>query len=194
DPAPRLGAPARSSWVAASSPSMVTSGRRSGGPRATPRAAPSASGLTTVPAPERLGGGGLPTTHPGGCPGLGGTSSCALSSRLMTYDEIVRGLREPAYELHNEGRRVRAGLNTEQDTASIIGRYAWLYSDEALAVVGEPVDEAGRRVRAALLQGIVDRRTAAHEDRLSTFFATATAPVGGEQVPFFTAQAMLAKE
>jgi hypothetical protein len=112
----------------------------------------------------------------------------------MTYDEIVRGLRESTYELHNEGRRVRAGLKTEQDTASIIERYAWLYSDEALDVVGEPADEAGRRVRAALLQGIVERRTAAQEDRLSTFYATATAPVGGERVPFFTAQALLAKE
>src|SRR2546430_12600594 len=76
----------------------------------------------------------------------------------MTYDDIVRGLRDSTRELHDEGRLVRAGLKTEQDTAAIVERYAWLYSHEALDVVGEPADEAGRRVRAAVLQGLVDRR------------------------------------
>jgi len=70
----------------------------------------------------------------------------------MTYDEIVQGLRDSNYELQNEGRRVAAGLKTEQDTAGIIERYAWLYAEESLDAVGEPVDEERRRVRAALLQ------------------------------------------
>jgi hypothetical protein len=112
----------------------------------------------------------------------------------MTYDEIVRGLRDSTYELQNEGRLVRAGLKTEQDTASIIERYAWLYSEGALAAIGEPADESHKRVRAALLQGIIERRTAAQEDRLSTFYATALASVGDENVPFYTAQAELAGE
>jgi len=112
----------------------------------------------------------------------------------MTYDEIVQGLRDSTYELENEGRLVRAGLKTEQDTAGIIERYAWLYSEEALAVVGRPADEAQKRVRAAVLQGIVGRRTASQEDRLTTFYAQATAPVLGEQVPFHTAQAHLVTE
>jgi hypothetical protein len=112
----------------------------------------------------------------------------------MTYDEIVQGLRDSTYELENEGRLVRAGLKTGQDTAGIIERYAWLYSDQALAVVGDPADEAQKRVRAALLQGIIGRRTAAQEDRLTTFYAEASAPVGDEQVPFYTAQAQLVTE
>ena len=112
----------------------------------------------------------------------------------MTDDEIVQGLRDSTYELENEGRLVRAGLKTEQDTASIIERYAWLYSAEALAVVDRPADESQKRVRAAILQGIVGRRTAPQEDRLTTFYAQATAPVRGEQMPFHTAQAQLVTE
>src|SRR5215471_987944 len=112
----------------------------------------------------------------------------------MTYDEIVQGLRDSTYELENEGRLVRAGLKTEQDTAAIIERYAWLYSADALAVVSEPADEAQKRVRAALLQGIIWRRTAPQEDRLTTFYAEASAPVGEEQMPFYTAQAQLVTE
>jgi hypothetical protein len=112
----------------------------------------------------------------------------------MTYDQIVQGLRDSAYELQNEGRLVRAGLKTEQDTASIVERYAWLYSDEALDAVGEPVDEERKRVRSALMQGIVERQTAAQQDRLSTLYANALAPVGDDRVPFYTAQAQLARE
>ena len=112
----------------------------------------------------------------------------------MTYDEIVQGLRNSTYELENEGRLVRAGLKTEQDTAGIIERYAWLYSEDALAVVDRPADEGQKRVRAALLQGIVWRRTASQEDRLTTFYTGATAPVRDEQVPFHTAQAQLVTE
>jgi hypothetical protein len=112
----------------------------------------------------------------------------------MTYDRIVQGLRDSTCELQNEGRLVRAGLKTEQDTASIAERYAWLYSDEALDAVGEPVDEERKRVRAALLQGIVEHRTAAQQDRLSTFYANAVVEAGGERVPFYTAQAELVRE
>jgi len=112
----------------------------------------------------------------------------------MTYDQIVQGLRDSRSELENEGRLVWAGLKTEQDTASIVERYAWLYSDEALDAVGEPADEEGRRVRRALLAGIVERRTAAAQDRLNTHYATAEAVVGDERVPFYTAQALLASE
>ena len=112
----------------------------------------------------------------------------------MTYDQIVQGLRDSTYELQNEGRLVRAGLKTEQDTASIVERYAWLYSDEALDAVGEPAGEEGRHVRSALLQGIVERRTARQQDRLTTFYASAQVPVGDDLVPFFTAQAQLATE
>src|SRR5215472_10535440 len=107
----------------------------------------------------------------------------------MTYEEIVQGLRDSTYALENEGRLVRAGLKTEQDTASIVARYEWLYSESALAVVGNPADEAQKRVRAALLQGIVGRRTAPQEDRLTTFYTRANARVRDEQVPFYTAQA-----
>src|SRR5215469_10650001 len=102
----------------------------------------------------------------------------------MTYDEIVQGLRDSTYELENEGRLVRAGLKTEQDTAAIIERYAWLYSGDALEVIGKPADEAQKRVWAAILQGIVGRRTAHQEDRLITFYTQAAAPVLGEKVPF----------
>jgi hypothetical protein len=112
----------------------------------------------------------------------------------MTYDEIVQGLRDSTYELQNEGRAVRAGLKAEQDTAGIMVGYAWLYSEETLDAVGEPVDEERGRVRAAIMQGIIERRAAADEDRLSTFYANATVAAGGERVPFYTAQSQLATE
>src|SRR5215831_7835692 len=112
----------------------------------------------------------------------------------MTYDRIVQGLRDCNYELQNEGRLVRAGLKTEQDTASIVERYAWLYSDEALDAAGEPVGEERKRVRAAILQGIVERRTAARRDRLETFYANAEAAVGDERLPFYTAHSQLVSE
>src|SRR5215831_10729618 len=99
----------------------------------------------------------------------------------MTYDQIVRGLRDSNYELQNEGRLVQAGLKTDQDTASIVERYGWLYADETLDAVGEPVSEEQRRVRDAVLHGIIERRTAAQHDRLSTFYAKALAPVGDER-------------
>jgi hypothetical protein len=114
--------------------------------------------------------------------------------QFMTYDEIVQGLRDSTYELQNEGRLVRAGLKVQQDTVSIIERYAWLYSNEALDIVREPRDEAGRRVRAAIAQGIIERRTAPQQDRLATFYANAKARVGDEEIPFFTAQAQLVRE
>src|SRR5215472_2862772 len=112
----------------------------------------------------------------------------------MTYDEIVQGLRDSTYELENEGRLVRAGLKTKQDTASIVARYEWLYSENSLAVVDSPTGEVQKRVRAALLQGIIGRRTAAHEDRLTTFYAEASARAGDERFPFYTAQAQLVTE
>lgn len=112
----------------------------------------------------------------------------------MTYDQIVQGLRDSTCELQTECRLVRAGLKAGQDTASIVERYAWLYSDEALDAVGEPEDEERRRVRHALLEGIVDRRTAPQQDRLSTHYASAMAVVGDDRVPFYTAQAQLATE
>jgi len=112
----------------------------------------------------------------------------------MTYDEIVQGLRDSTYELENEGRLVRAGLKTKQDTASIVARYEWLYSENSLAVVDSPTGEVQKRVRAALLQGIIGRRTAAHEDRLTTFYAEASARAGDERFPYYTAQAQLVTE
>jgi len=112
----------------------------------------------------------------------------------MTYEEIVRGLRDSTCELENEGRLVRSGLKTKQDTAGIVARYDWLYSEDALAVVGGPAGEAQKRVRAALLQGIVGRRTASQEDRVTTFYTEATARLRDGGVPFYTAQAQLVTE
>jgi hypothetical protein len=112
----------------------------------------------------------------------------------VTYEEIVRGLRESNHELQNEGRQVRAGLKAEQDTAAIIERYAWLYSEESLAAVDPTAGEEQKRVRATILYGIVERRTAAHEDRLTTFYTSANAEVDGDQVPFYSAVAGMARE
>ena len=112
----------------------------------------------------------------------------------MTYEEIVRGLRDSTYELENEGREVRAGLKAQQDTAAIIERYAWLYSEEAVAAVGPPVDEERKRVRGVILHGIVERRTAAQDDRLATFYASAELELKGERLPFYSAVAQMARE
>jgi hypothetical protein len=122
----------------------------------------------------------------------------------VTYEEIVRGLRDSSYELQNEGRQVRAGLKAEQDTAAIIERYAWLYSEEALAVVeaaAAVLGEEEKRVRATILTGIVERRTASQDDRLTSFYASAKAEVrpgrsgeAADQVPFYSALAEMARE
>jgi hypothetical protein len=117
----------------------------------------------------------------------------------VTYEEIVRGLRDSTFELQNEGRQVRAGLKAEQDTAAIIERYAWLYSEEALAALDAGAGEEHKRVRGTILWGIVERRTAAQDDRLTTFYASAVADVrlGGasvEQMPFYSAMAQGARE
>src|SRR5262249_61774065 len=94
----------------------------------------------------------------------------------MTYDEIVQGLRDSTYELENEGRLVRAGLKTEQDTTSIIERYAWLYSAEALAVVDRPADEAQRRGRGAPPPGPLGRRAPPPGDPFSPLSPPPTPP------------------
>jgi hypothetical protein len=114
----------------------------------------------------------------------------------VTYEEIVKGLRESTYELENEGRQVRAGLKTDQNTAAIIERFAWLYPDDALTLVdGRAVSTpAAKRVRAALMNGMVERRTATQQDRLTTFYGGARARVDGEEVPFYTAVATMARE
>ena len=121
----------------------------------------------------------------------------------MTYDEIVRGLRESYLEINTEGRLVRAGLKEEQHIAEIVERYAWLYSDEALDVaakaesVAQPGSEkeAAARVRVAVMQGIIDRRTASIDDRLTTFYASSNVRLpDGEELPFFTAQSLLGRE
>ncbi|MBO0682553.1 MAG: hypothetical protein J2P45_05305 [Candidatus Dormibacteraeota bacterium] len=112
----------------------------------------------------------------------------------MTYEEIVRALRDSTYELENEGRQVRAGLKEEQDTAAIIQRYAWLYSEEALATVEAASGEERQRVRATIIQGMVEKRTAAQEDRLTSYYASAKACLDGEELPFYSALAQTARE
>jgi hypothetical protein len=120
-----------------------------------------------------------------------------------TYDEIIVGLRSSFREIETEGMLVNAGLKEEQHTAQIVERYAWLYSDESLTVAKaterETLDpiarESARRVRVGIMQGIINRSKAALEDRLSTFYATSKVLLlGGEKIPFFTAQSMLARE
>jgi hypothetical protein len=121
----------------------------------------------------------------------------------MTYEEIVRGLRDSYLEINTEGRLVRAGLKEEQHIAEIVERYAWVYSDEALDVATRAAaeaapgqqKEAATRVRAAVMQGIIDRRTAAIDDELTTFYASSNIQLpDGEEMPFFTAQSMLGRE
>jgi hypothetical protein len=120
----------------------------------------------------------------------------------VTYDQLVEGLRASTYEMQREGMEVRAGLKQEQNLAEIVERYAWLFSDEALSVAidaeasATPDDrESRRRVRIAIVQGLIDRRTAAAEDKLTTLYATSTVelPDGG-RLPFFSAQSSLVRQ
>jgi hypothetical protein len=112
-------------------------------------------------------------------------------------------LRSAFREIETEGMLVNAGLKEEQKTAEIVERYAWLYSDESLAVAKaaerdtlDPIGrESARRVRFAIMQGVINRSKAVLEDRLSTFYATSKVVLsGGEEIPFFTAQSMLSRE
>jgi hypothetical protein len=121
----------------------------------------------------------------------------------VTYDEIVGGLRDSYREIENEGRLVWAGLKAEQNTAEIVERYAWLYSDKALktATTAEKeapdarAREAARRVRNAVMVGVIDRRKAPIDDRLTTFYAGSNVELpDGEKMPFFTAQSLLGRE
>lgn len=111
----------------------------------------------------------------------------------MTFDEVVQGLARANYELQTEGRLVRAGEKTELESAAIVERWAWLYGPEALAAAEGP-GEARLRVRHALQQGLIERRTAPLNDRLETAFASAQLRVGDQDVAFYSAQAQMARE
>ncbi|MGH7860810.1 MAG: hypothetical protein ACRENM_01850 [Candidatus Dormibacteraceae bacterium] len=110
----------------------------------------------------------------------------------MTFDEVVKGLRSANHELQTEGRLVRAGLKSESESAAIVERWARFFSDEALQAAEGP-GEPRKRVRHAIQQGMIDRRTAVQNDRLETRYSTATVTVEGDQIPFYSAQASLAR-
>lgn len=118
----------------------------------------------------------------------------------MRYQEILDGLRDSTRAVAGEGRLVRAGLKEEQDTAAIMARFAWLYSDDALAVLDAAEKGEGRsaevhkRARIAILTGIIECRTAPQQDRLTTFYARSEAAVGGERLPFYAILAELARQ
>ena len=110
----------------------------------------------------------------------------------VTFDEVVDALARAHYELETEGRLVRAGAKKELESAPIVARWAWLYSPESLAATEGPGEER-LRVRHALQQGLIERRTAEMNDRLETAFAKASLAVGDELIPFYSAQAQMSR-
>ncbi|MDQ4127823.1 MAG: hypothetical protein M3151_07750 [Actinomycetota bacterium] len=124
----------------------------------------------------------------------------ATESRYI--EDTVRGIRESTYEIQTESRLAYSGLKREQDIASVLERFAWLYNaetvrraEEAYRAEGDPKNkERLRRVYHYLLDGCVDRRTAPIEDDLATFEAGATVEIDGETIPYHNVPIVIAGE
>jgi hypothetical protein len=119
-----------------------------------------------------------------------------------SIEEIVKGIRECNYELTTESRLVGAGLKEEQDLASVLEKYAWLYEPQTIRQVREAYHaqtDAGeqerlRRVYYHLLEGCLERRTAEEEDAIASFEIGATVEVDGQRIAYHDVPVLLAGE
>src|SRR5436305_6232545 len=113
------------------------------------------------------------------------------AEEVKSADEVSAILEQAYYELATETRLARVGLKERQETAPIVERYRYLYTQpqieavraEMEAATGERREELAR-LHSALLDGYIDTRVAALDDEVVTSLATATATVDGQTYPF----------
>src|SRR5437763_5706817 len=113
------------------------------------------------------------------------------SEEVKGADEVSAILDHAFYELATETRLARVGLKERQETAPIVERYRYLYTQpqieavraEMEAATGERREELAR-LHSALLDGYIDTRVAALDDEVAASLATATATVDGQTYPF----------
>ncbi len=104
-------------------------------------------------------------------------------------------------ERSEEVRAVRVGEKETSDQASIVARYADLFTREQLEALagaestatGDP-REVVARLRLTCLEGIVDRELAEREDALENALLAARVRWNGDELPLRSAQARLALE
>jgi hypothetical protein len=119
-----------------------------------------------------------------------------------SIDDIIKGIRDSDYELTTESRLVGAGLKEEQDLASVMERFSWLYdldtvrqAEDAYHSETDPEGrERLRRVYYHLLDGYVERQTAEKEDAIASFEIGAKVEVDGESIPYLDVPVVIAGE
>ncbi len=119
-----------------------------------------------------------------------------------SIDDIIKGIRDSNYELTTESRLVGAGLKAEQDLASVMERFPWLYNLDTVrqaedAYHSETAPEGRERLRRVyyhLLDSYLERQTAEKEDAIASFEIGATVEVDGESIPYLDVPVVLAGE
>jgi hypothetical protein len=125
-----------------------------------------------------------------------------LTTETIATEDIIKGIQDSTYELLTESRLARVGLKDQQDTAAVLEKYAWLYNldtvqraRQALEHEQDPAEkERLRRVYFYLLDGYVERQTAAREDQVISFEMNASVEVDGESIPYHDVRALIARE
>ncbi|MEJ7654217.1 MAG: hypothetical protein WKH64_13295 [Chloroflexia bacterium] len=125
-----------------------------------------------------------------------------MTTQTTDIVEIVKGIEQSTYDVETESRLARVGLKDGQDIASILEQYAWLYNletvkaaENAYRAESDPAEkERLRRVYYYVLNGFIERQTAALDDRLTTYEMEATVEVDGETIPYHNVRAVAAQE
>src|SRR5918997_2678963 len=117
----------------------------------------------------------------------------AVATKPDSIDDIIKGIRDSNCALATESRLAGAGLKEEQDIASVMDRFAWLYNldtvrqaEDAYRSENDPEGrERLRRVYYHLLDGYLERQTAEREDAIASFEIGAIVEVGGKTIPYY---------
>ncbi len=125
-----------------------------------------------------------------------------MTTESITVDGIIKGIEQSTYDVETESRLARVGLKDGQDIAGILEKYAWLYNLETVRVAQEAYSsetdpanqERLRRVYYYVLDGYVERQTAAMEDKVVSFEMGATVEVDGESIPYHNVRSLMARE
>lgn len=125
-----------------------------------------------------------------------------MATQTLSTEDILEGIEQSTYEIDTESRLARVGLKDDQDIASILERYAWLYSLESVGRMREAYErepdpaekERLRRVLYYVLDGYVERATAVQEDELVSREMAAVVRLDGEEIPYHNVRALMARE
>lgn len=125
-----------------------------------------------------------------------------MATESISTELIIQGIEDSNYEVQTEARLAGVGLKDEQDIASVLEKYAWLYNfetvqqaEEAYRAEADPENkERLRRVYYYLLDGYMERQTAALDDKVISFEMGATVEVDGETISYHNVRALMGHE